>query len=120
LVFGLSLIAAGTLEKNKEQSFSKQNTSIQTSMLFLAIIGLAVPTILSNTVLKPTAITLEIAHDHQAKIQILSDIVALLLLSAYVAGIIFTFVTHKQVFNYFRKEPDISSKARERKTKSKR
>ena len=100
LVFGLSLIAAGAYEKNKEQSFSKHNTSIQSSMLFLAIIGLAVPTILSHTVLRTTSYLIE----NQAKIQLLSDVLAFLLLSAYVAGILFTFVTHKQLFNYSRSE----------------
>jgi Ca2+:H+ antiporter len=102
LVFGLSLIAAGAFEKNKEQSFSKHNTSIQSSMLFLAIIGLAVPTILSHTVLRTT--TTSYLSENQAKIQLLSDILAFLLLSAYVAGIAFTFVTHKQLFNYSRNE----------------
>jgi Ca2+:H+ antiporter len=111
LVFGLSLIVAGIFEKNKEQSFNRHNSSIQTSMLFLAIIGLAVPTILSNTVLKPTAAMIAIADDHQAKIQVLSDIVALLLLSAYVAGIIFTFFTHNQLFKYSKREPKRGSEA---------
>jgi Ca2+:H+ antiporter len=103
LVFGLSLIAAGAFEKNKEQSFSRHNASIQTSMLFLAIIGLAVPTILSNTVLRTTTtttttITSPEQLDNQARIQLLSDILAFLLLSAYIAGIVFTFVTHKKLF----------------------
>ena len=103
LVFGLSLIAAGAFEKNKEQSFSRHNASIQTSMLFLAIIGLAVPTILSNTVLRTTAtttttITSPEQLDNQARIQLLSDILAFLLLSAYISGIVFTFVTHKKLF----------------------
>ena len=103
LVFGLSIIAAGAFEKNKEQSFSRHNASIQTSMLFLAIIGLAVPTILSNTELRTTAtttttITASKQLDNQTRIQLLSDILAFLLLSAYIAGIVFTFITHKQLF----------------------
>jgi Ca2+:H+ antiporter len=97
-----SLIAAGAFEKNKQQSFSKHNTSIQSSMLFLAIIGLAVPTLLSHTVLGTT--TTSYLLENQAKLQLLSDILAFLLLSAYVAGIVFTFVTHKQLFNYSRSE----------------
>src|SRR5690349_18868205 len=39
LVFGLSLVAGGL---KKEQFFNKENTGFQSSMLFLAIIGLAV------------------------------------------------------------------------------
>jgi Ca2+:H+ antiporter len=60
-------------------------------MLFLAIIGLAVPTILSSTV-------------EDAKIQILSDVLAFLLLAVYILGIIFTFVTHKHLFEPSRTE----------------
>ena len=52
LIFGLSLVVGGL--KQKEQFFNKENTGYQSSMLFLAIIGLAIPTILSITVLNPT------------------------------------------------------------------
>ena len=98
LVFGLSLVAGGL--KSKEQSFNKENSGIQSSMLFLAIIGLAVPTILSSTVLKTVNI------ENQSKIQILSDILALLLLAVYILGIIFTFVTHKHLFALSKREEE--------------
>ena len=90
LVFGLSLVAGGL---KKEQFFNKENTGFQSSMLFLAIIGLAIPTIISSTV-------------ESGKIQILSDIVAFLLLAVYILGIVFTFVTHKHLFEPFRKEEE--------------
>src|ERR687889_2488973 len=48
LIFGLSIIAGGF--KYKEQFFNRENVGLQASMLFLAIIGLAVPTVLANTV----------------------------------------------------------------------
>jgi Ca2+:H+ antiporter len=86
LIFGLSLIVSGL--KQKEQFFNKENTGYQSSMLLLAIIGLAVPTIL--------AITTEVGH--QGNIQFISDILAFVLLGVYVASIIFTFVTHKHLF----------------------
>lgn len=92
LVFGLSLVAGGF--KNKEQFFNKENTGFQSSMLFLAIIGLAVPTILSSNVV-----------DH-AKIQILSDVLAFLLLAVYIFGIIFTFVTHRHLFEPSKNEDE--------------
>jgi len=79
--------------KQKEQYFNKENTGIQTSMLFLAIIGLAVPTILAVNILKPTS-----AVTHQTEIQFISDALAYVLLGVYVASIIFTFVTHKHLF----------------------
>ena len=47
LIFGLSILAGGF--RYKEQHFSQENAGLQSSMLFLAIIGLAVPTILVYT-----------------------------------------------------------------------
>jgi Ca2+:H+ antiporter len=88
LIFGLSVIVGGF--RYKEQSFSRENISFQSSMLFLAIIGLAVPTILASTVLS----TLE----SQEQVQLLSDAVAFILLIVYILGIVFTFITHKHLF----------------------
>jgi Ca2+:H+ antiporter len=90
LIFGLSIIAGGL--KYKEQFFNKQNTGVQSSMLFLAVIGLAVPTVLAATTLKP------VDMNNQIKIQFLSDSLAFLLLAVYIAGIIFTVFTHKHLF----------------------
>ena len=90
LIFGLSLIAGGV--KHKEQIFNRENAGLQSSLIFLAIIGLAIPTILSTTVLKP------IDLESQLKLQILSDVLAIVLICVYVAGILFTFFTHKHLF----------------------
>ena len=62
-------------------------------MLFLAVIGLAIPTVLATTALEP------LDTSDQLKIQFLSDAIAFLLLAVYVAGIIFTFITHKHLFS---------------------
>ena len=88
LVFGLSLTVGGL--KYKEQFFNKENTGYQSSMLFLAIIGLAVPTILAAT-------ATEVGH--QGNIEFISVCVAFVLLGVYIASIIFTFVTHKHLFS---------------------
>src|SRR5712691_7938164 len=93
LIIGLSLIVGGL--KQKEHFFNKENTGYQSSMLFLAIIGLAVPTILAITVLKPTT---EVSLANQGNIQLISDVLAFVLLGVYIASIIFTFVTHKHLF----------------------
>lgn len=93
LIFGLSILAGGI--RYKEQYFSQENVGLQSSMLFLAIIGLAIPTILVNTLNADGANT---SIENQSNIQILSDILAFLLLAIYIAGIIFTFFTHKHLF----------------------
>ena len=93
LIFGLSILAGGF--RYKEQYFSQENAALQSSMLFLAIIGLAVPTILVYT------LNVEGANanvENQLNVQILSDILAFLLLAVYIAGIIFAFFTHKHLF----------------------
>jgi Ca2+:H+ antiporter len=64
LIFGLSMIAGGI--RQKEQLFNKENTGLQSSLIFLALIGLAIPTIMSITILNADS-------EGQAKIQILSD-----------------------------------------------
>lgn len=94
LIFGLSILAGGF--KYKEQFFNRENTGLQASMLFLAIIGLAVPTVLANTVNLEDGGSVNV--ENQVSIQILSDILAFLLLAVYIAGIIFTFFTHQQIF----------------------
>jgi Ca2+:H+ antiporter len=95
LIFGLSILAGGF--KYKEQFFNRENSGLQSSMLFLAIIGLAVPTVLANTVyLKDGSGGMNV--ENQVSVQILSDVLAFLLLAVYIAGILFTFFTHKHVF----------------------
>jgi Ca2+:H+ antiporter len=97
LIFGLSILAGGF--KYKEQFFNRENTGLQASMLFLAIIGLAVPTVLANTVnLEDGGGGDGVNVENQVSVQILSDILAFLLLAIYIAGIIFTFFTHKLIF----------------------
>src|ERR687898_511813 len=88
LILGLSVIAGGF--RYKEQSFSRENIGTQSSMLFLAVIGLAVPTILASTILSPS--------ENQGQVQLLSDALAIILLIVYILGIVFTFITHKHLF----------------------
>lgn len=88
LIFGLSILAGGF--KYREQRFSKENIGLQSSMLFIAIIGLAVPTILVATVLS--------GAENQEVLQLLSDSLAVILIIVYALGIVFTFFTHKHLF----------------------
>jgi Ca2+:H+ antiporter len=90
LILGLSVIAGGF--RYKEQTFSRENIGIQSSMLFLAIIGLAVPTILASTILSPL----------ENQVQILSDALAVILLIVYILGIVFTFITHNTCLRHLK------------------
>src|ERR687889_182502 len=88
LILGLSVIMGGF--RFKEQTFSRESIGIQASMLFLAIIGLAVPTILASTIVSPS--------ENQGQVQLLSDALAFILMVVYILGIVFTFITHKHLF----------------------
>jgi len=90
LIFGLSMIVGGF--RHKEQSFNRENAGLQSSMIFLSIIGLAIPTLLAITAFQPHSVNGEL------QIQLLSDSLAIILLGVYIAGIIFTFVTHRYLF----------------------
>ena len=100
LIFGLSIMTSGF--KFKEQFFNKENVGMQASMLFLAVIGLTIPTILAVTVLEPINNEL-----NQMKIQFLSDALAFLLLAVYIASIVFTFFTHKHLFIFKPREDEL-------------
>jgi Ca2+:H+ antiporter len=63
-------------------------------MIFLSIIGLAIPTLLAITVFQSDSV------NGETKIQLLSDSVAIILIFVYAAAIIFTFVTHRYLFTY--------------------
>jgi Ca2+:H+ antiporter len=99
LIFGLSIMTNGF--KFKEQFFNKENVGMQASMLFLAVIGLTIPTVLATTVLEP------INNTNQMKIQFLSDALAFLLLAVYIASIVFTFFTHKHLFIFKPSEDEL-------------
>ncbi|HEY7506141.1 MAG TPA: calcium/proton exchanger [Nitrososphaera sp.] len=88
LIFGLSIVAGGF--KHKEQRFNRENVGFQSSMLFIAVIGLAVPTIIATTALT--------GPGDQENLQLLSDSLAFILLAVYILGIVFTFFTHKHLF----------------------
>jgi Ca2+:H+ antiporter len=88
LIFGLSILTGGF--RFKEQRFSRENIGFQSSMLFIAIIGLAVPTILVATVLS--------GAENEGAVQLLSDSLAVILIIVYALGIVFTFFTHKHLF----------------------
>jgi Ca2+:H+ antiporter len=88
LIFGLSVVAGGF--KYKEQRFSRENIGFQSSMLFIAVIGLAVPTIIAATMLS--------GEENKGAVQLLSDSLAVILIIVYALGIVFTFFTHKHLF----------------------
>ncbi len=87
LVLGMSFFAGGL--KYKRQTFSKDSINVTSSMLLLAVLGLSIPAIFTHT-LPEGSLT--------AQYEGLNIIIALLMLAVYVSQFIFTFVTHRSLY----------------------
>jgi Ca2+:H+ antiporter len=86
LLIGMSIFFGGL--KFKEQKFNKDSAGVSSTMLIIAVAGLAIPTVYAFTA-KPDVF----------KIQILSNAVALVLSFTYILSLFFAFFTHKHLFD---------------------
>ncbi|MFH1054881.1 MAG: cation transporter, partial [Candidatus Altiarchaeota archaeon] len=86
LLIGLSIFFGGL--RFKEQKFNKDSVGVSSTMLIIAIVGLAVPTVYSM-----------VGGAEPGDERIINDAVAAVLALIYVAGLIFAFVTHKHLFD---------------------
>ena len=87
LVLGMSMFAGGL--RYKKQTFSKDSINITSSMLLLAVLGLSIPAIFTHT-LPENSLT--------AQYEGLNIIIAALMLVVYISQFIFTFVTHRTLY----------------------
>ena len=86
LLIGLSIFFGGL--KYKEQKFNQYTVGVSSTMLIIAVAGLAIPTFYSLTV-----------HTTPHQIQVLSDALAVVLAVIYLAGLFFSLFTHKHLFD---------------------
>jgi Ca2+:H+ antiporter len=93
LIFGMSIFLGGA--KFKEQKFNKEIAGLQSSMLFIALIGLAIPTLFFQ------------ATSKTPETETLSDAVAVLLMAVYVLSLVFTLVSHKHLFSTTHEQPAV-------------
>jgi len=75
--------------KFKEMKFNKTSASVSSTMLIIAVAGLAIPSVYALTTINP-----EPQH-----IQYLSDSVAIVMALIYIAGLIFALITHNYLFD---------------------
>lgn len=87
LVLGASMLVGGL--KYKTQSFNRNSINITSSMLLFAVLGLAIPAIFTHT-LPEERLT--------AQYEGLSVIVAVLMLVVYIMQFVFSFVTHRNLY----------------------
>ena len=86
LVLGASLFAGGM--RYREQRFSVRSSNVHAASLFMAVIGLIMPTLFVFSVQETTRERL-----------IVSAIVACVLIVVYAASLVFTLVTHQHLFH---------------------
>ena len=86
LVLGLSFFVGGL--RNQEQHFSAEAASVHTSSLALAVAGLLMPALFVLTTGR---------HDEMQR-EVVSGVVAAVLIALYACTLVFTLVTHQHLF----------------------
>jgi Ca2+:H+ antiporter len=86
LLIGLSVFFGGM--RFKQQRFNKDSVGVSSTMLIIAMVGLAIPTVYS--------LTTKAAPMNEA---VISNAVAVVLAMVYLAGLVFAFSTHKHLFD---------------------
>jgi len=86
LLTGLSVFAGGM--RFKEQTFNKDSVGVSSTMLIIAVAALALPSLYALG-----------GERDPAQLRLLSDSVAVVMAAVYIAGLVFSFVTHKHLFD---------------------
>ena len=104
LVMGAAMLVGG--RKRERQKFNATAANVQSLMLLLAVVALIFPAIfelVEGTGLPDPA---DEAIDYDSDVEKLSVGVAVILLGTYVAGLLFSLRTHKDLFNPAHAEED--------------
>jgi Ca2+:H+ antiporter len=86
LLIGLSAFFGGI--RYKYQKFNKYSVGVSSTLLIIAVTGLVIPSVFSIT-----------SHASAEQVKILNYAVALVMALVYFAGLIFSFITHKHIFD---------------------
>jgi Ca2+:H+ antiporter len=85
LLIGLSLFVGGL--KYKHQHFNTKAAGVASTMLIIVVVGLSIPSVYA------------FAGGNPSHIHVLSDAVAVVMALTYIAGLIFSLHTHKDMFD---------------------
>ncbi|MEI7889275.1 MAG: calcium/proton exchanger [Actinomycetes bacterium] len=104
LVLGASMLAGGLRKQHRggEQTFNRTAASAQSGMLLLAVVALTMPALWE--LVQPGGHALPLVGQSDVnfgtgKIEQLSIVIAVVLILTYIAGLVFSLVTHKDIFN---------------------
>ncbi|CEP96751.1 calcium/proton exchanger [Paraclostridium sordellii] len=88
LVLGASMLFGGL--KHKNQTFNKKVIEVSSSMLLFAVIGLCIPAIFTHTI-DPKLLN--------TRYEGLSIVVAIIMFAIYILSLVFSFITHKDIYS---------------------
>jgi Ca2+:H+ antiporter len=97
LVLGAAAFFGGL--GRERQSFNRTAASAQSAMLLLAVAALVMPAVYEMSVGKGLPAPTAVHVDYDATVEHLSLAVAVILMLTYVAGLIFSLKTHRDLFN---------------------
>lgn len=97
LVMGAAMFIGG--RKRKSQKFDRTAANVTALMLLLAVVAMIMPALFELVQGEGLPRPDEKAHDYPSDVENLSIAVAIVLLLTYVAGLIFSLRTHKDLFN---------------------
>jgi Ca2+:H+ antiporter len=97
LVMGAAMFIGG--RKRERQRFDRTAANVTALMLLLAVVALIAPAIFELVQGEGLPRPDEEAHNYPSDVEHLSIGVALILLATYIAGLVFSLKTHKDLFN---------------------
>jgi Ca2+:H+ antiporter len=97
LVMGAAMFIGG--RKRERQRFDRTAANVTALMLLLAVVALIMPALFELVQGEGLPRPDEKAHDYGSDVERLSIAVAIVLLFTYVAGLVFSLRTHKDLFN---------------------
>ncbi len=100
LVLGASMLTGGV--RHKKQTFNRAAAGLQVTMLTLAVVGLVMPELYSLFIFPASPPS----GPPSPELDRMSLIISVILLVAYLAGLLFSLHTHKDVFNPVTREGD--------------
>jgi Ca2+:H+ antiporter len=97
LVMGAAMFIGG--RKRERQRFDRTAANVTALMLLLAVVAMIMPALFELVQGEGLPRPDEKAHDYPSDVENLSIAVAIVLLFTYVAGLVFSLRTHKDLFN---------------------
>ena len=109
LVLGAAMLAGGW--RRTRQRFDRTAAQAQSGMLILTVVALALPAVLQLSRHGSLPIVGEVRHTFGPDLQHVSLAVALVLIATYLAGLVFSLRTHRDLFNPMQPGEDATSGA---------